>query len=282
MGTAASIDAKCMGQTIDPTVIHKHETSFSRAPKSVKSSDFDPLIHEMRFDKIWSEHPGLAEPNEEDLGKELREIAREETMKICPEISQNKFGALVWDAIRKANPEKIHFYEYLASYPSCDTLQDRSRFMMKLLSMSIGQNCEADGIRPNQETILTLLDLSKILHQFDLSDNVWAKKEFDRAKYLTLGAALLSRTKQGNFFRDESIDLDLDLIMYRKFKHEPFEDVLDRLSQFEIDVDVFSRMVISILRTEKKQEVMEGGWDINDGGNALSKQPELRLPQPRQ
>ncbi len=153
---------------------------------------------------------------------------------------------------------------------------------MKLLSMSIGQNSEADGIRPNQDTILTLLDLSKILHQFDLSDNVWAKKEFDRAKYLTLGAALLSRTKQGNFFSDESIDLDLDLIMYRKFKHEPVEDVLDRLSQFEIDVDVFSRMVISILRTEKKQEVTEGGWDINDGGNALSKQPELRLPQPRQ
>ena len=282
MGSAASVETKNYGQEIRSSLIHKNETSYSSGIRSSKSKNhqFDPLIQEMRFDKIWSEHADVPEPVEEDFGKELREINKEETMKICPEISQHKYGRRVWDTISKENPDRLHFYEYLASYPCCESLQDRSKFVMKLLSLFIGE--EERIVAPNQEPVFTLLDLGKLLFNYESNVNTSTKKEFDKARYLTLGAALLAQTRQGHYFKDESVNLDLDLIMYRKFKHEPFDDILDRLSVYQIDANIFSRLVVSTLRIMNQTELNESEWNLNDGGCALSRQPELMLPTPRQ
>lgn len=88
MGAAASIEGKHWGREVSPSQIHKSEMSFDRTGQERKGSPFfDILIHEMRFDAIWHAQSELPEFQEEDLGKELREINKEDTLRYCEEFS---------------------------------------------------------------------------------------------------------------------------------------------------------------------------------------------------
>ena len=94
MGSASSIDVQHWNSEIPTSSIFKSETCYNRVNYSKKTHQyFDLLIHEMRFDSIWNTcvqqevQESSLSTSEEDLGKELREVSREDLSKLDEEFS---------------------------------------------------------------------------------------------------------------------------------------------------------------------------------------------------
>jgi len=194
--------------------------------------------------------------------------------------SQHRYGKRVWDVIPKVQPSKLHIYEYLSSYPCYETLQDRVGFLMRLLSLFLPPERQ---IRRFQEPHFTLLDLAKLLHEFEISCTS-NQSEFNRNRYLMLALSLMVQIKHGNFFHEETLRLNLEEILERQYSGKPIDDLLEKLEDYMIDTHKMSRLIVTMLRKLKapSDENTRPDWSISDGGAALSRQPELMLPRPRQ
>ena len=83
MGGAASIEEKLWKRTVPAVDIIKHQRSYDIA----QEFHIDYVLHETRFDEILENHSTKLEPREEDIGLELREINKDETMRGCTELS---------------------------------------------------------------------------------------------------------------------------------------------------------------------------------------------------
>jgi hypothetical protein len=271
MGATASIDDKKWRRSVPQVDIIKHQLSYDKEYAS--DYKFDPLVQEMRFDKMLSTHPSLAEPSEEDLGKELREIYKEDTLRGCIEFGAHKYGKRVWDIIPKSHPQKIHLYEYLASYPSFETLQDRTTFIMRLLMTYLPPDRQ---VKRYQQPVFTLLDLARLLHDFEC---IKRKTEFNKNRFMIRAIALLSQMKHENYFHPESIRLAFEEIIQREYQEKPFDDLIQKMEDYELDAQKFSRLIVQMKRIQlgdSKDSLDPFPSDAN-----LSMQPELQLPKPR-